>query len=67
MIADFGLALNVESMEPALYSFSGTDHYIAPEIVRKEKYNYKVDLYAAGILIHELCCLQAAYSGTCDQ
>lgn len=36
----------------------GTPYYIAPEIWRKEKYNYKVDIWALGVVLYELTSLK---------
>jgi serine/threonine protein kinase len=32
----------------------GTERYMAPEQLRLESYNYKVDIYAAGIMFYEM-------------
>ena len=32
----------------------GTDFYMAPEILKGEEYNYKVDLWNIGIIIYRL-------------
>ena len=32
----------------------GTDFYMAPEILKGEEYNYKVDLWSIGIIIYRL-------------
>jgi serine/threonine protein kinase len=35
-------------------SFCGTLDYIAPEIIKNESYNEKVDVWALGVIIFEL-------------
>jgi len=47
-IADFGFATTDLFSQKQL----GTPNYIAPEIVKKQKYDYKVDIWALGVLIY---------------
>ncbi|MDR3611025.1 MAG: protein kinase [Ignavibacteriaceae bacterium] len=51
-LIDFGLARYVSEMKEN-YIF-GTAEYIAPELLRKETHDYRVDLYSFGILIYRL-------------
>ena len=46
------------------YSISqvGKYHYFAPEIIKAEKYNNKVDIYALGCIMYELFILNEYYS-----
>lgn len=37
-----------------LYSFCGSAIYLAPETIKKEAYDFKVDFYALGILLYEM-------------
>ena len=37
-----------------MYSFCGSPIYIAPETLKKEAYDFKVDFYALGILLFEM-------------
>jgi len=64
-LTDFGLARRVELSsanqngeqsggERELYSFCGSPIYIAPETLKKEAYDFKVDFYALGILFYEM-------------
>jgi serine/threonine protein kinase len=53
-LTDFGLAKQLDSRDEAVNSFCGSPIYIAPETLRKEKYNRKVDFYALGILLYEM-------------
>ena len=40
--------------ERELYSFCGSPIYIAPETLKKEAYDFKVDYYALGVLFFEM-------------
>ncbi len=50
-LADFGYAA---FMNKERHSFCGTIDYIAPEIVKNQNYNEKVDVWAIGVVIYEL-------------
>jgi serine/threonine protein kinase len=50
-LTDFGLSKEIDC-ETA--TFCGTHEYMAPEIVRREPYGFKIDWWALGILSYEL-------------
>ena len=52
ILSDFGIANFVKEGEKR-ETYCGTDEYLAPEIIRGEGYNEKVDIWAFGILIYE--------------
>lgn len=55
MITDFNLSKLCEKGQSMNQSmFGGTPLYMAPEIIRKDKYDFKVDVYAFGILMYEV-------------
>ena len=49
---DFGFAKNI--LENEEYEIRGTAEYIAPEILKKEDHDHRVDLYAFGILLYKI-------------
>nr|CDP92631.1 BMA-ZYG-8, isoform c [Brugia malayi] len=53
-LADFGLAVKMAS-EP-LRVICGTPTYVAPEVLAELGYDYKVDLWAAGVILYVLLC-----------
>ncbi|MBA6335805.1 protein kinase [Colwellia sp. BRX8-7] len=60
-IADFGLsAFNKESNADRV---SGTPYYAPPEYLQTGKINLTTDLYAAGVVIFQLCCHGLPFSG----
>ena len=57
-IGDFGISKQLES--PLEYTQSkqvGTFLYMAPEVILENKYNYKIDIWALGCIVYELCTL----------
>ena len=57
MIGDFGLAKQLQNGTIHANTQIGTFQYMAPEILTKEKYTNKVDIYSLGCIIYELCTL----------
>ena len=53
-IGDFGISKQLNNTQFAKTQ-CGTPIYMAPEILRGEKYNNKVDIWSLGTIIYELC------------
>ena len=51
-LADFGLA--AFTTDELLFKRCGTPGYVAPEILDDQKYNQKVDIFSAGIILYIL-------------
>ncbi len=49
---DFGLTTRVKDIDNV--SAKGTSEYIAPEILRKEKIDHRIDLYSLGIMLYKI-------------
>ena len=63
-IGDFGISKQLES--PTEYTQSkniGTFIYMAPEMILEKEYNYKVDIWALGCIVYELCTLNTYSRG----
>ena len=60
-IGDFGLSKILNETNYAQTKV-GTYVYMAPEIYNGEKYTNKVDIWALGCIIHELCTLDYCFS-----
>jgi len=52
-IADFGLATMITQGD-YLFRRCGTPGYVAPEILADEKYDQKVDIFSAGVVLYIL-------------
>ena len=60
-IGDFSVSRVLTTLKNYTKSQVGKLHYLAPEMVNKENYNYKVDIYALGCIIYELFTLKEYY------
>lgn len=61
-VIDFGFA---EFMDPTA-QFSkvlGSVHYMAPEVIKEESYDFKVDVWSATIIIYILLCEELPFFG----
>lgn len=52
-IIDFGLSLNNITENSEIEDLLGTNEYIPPEVILKEKYNFNFDWWGYGILMYE--------------
>jgi serine/threonine protein kinase len=53
-LGDFGLAVIHEFSEQTHTQNCGTDKYMAPEVMRRRRYDTKADIYSLGIVIQDL-------------
>jgi serine/threonine protein kinase len=53
-ILDFGLARVVRAPEVEEGPIAGSPPYVAPERLHKEPYDFRVDIYAVGLLLYEM-------------
>ncbi|XP_024938225.1 calcium/calmodulin-dependent protein kinase type II alpha chain isoform X21 [Cephus cinctus] len=53
-LADFGLAIEVQSEQQAWFGFAGTPGYLSPEVLKKEPYGKPVDIWACGVILYIL-------------
>jgi len=59
-IGDFGISKVLESTDFA-QSCVGTPAYMSPELMRNERYDYHVDMWALGCVCYELCTLRLPF------
>ena len=60
-IGDFGLTKQLKDANEYAKTQAGTMLYMAPEIFKGQKYNNKVDMWALGCIIYELCTLSYCF------
>eukprot|EP00730_Choanoeca_flexa_P007750 TRINITY_DN12386_c0_g1_i3.p1 TRINITY_DN12386_c0_g1~~TRINITY_DN12386_c0_g1_i3.p1 ORF type:complete len:329 (+),score=75.28 TRINITY_DN12386_c0_g1_i3:127-1113(+) len=66
VISDFGLAQKLEGDETIVRS-CGTPGYAAPEVLKKEPYRFKCDVFSCGVILYILLCgYPPFYSDTDD-
>jgi len=53
-IADFGYAAQLNSEKLKRTTIVGTPYWMAPELIRGQEYNFKVDIWSLGIMIMEM-------------
>ncbi|KAL1510705.1 hypothetical protein AB1Y20_006999 [Prymnesium parvum] len=61
MLGDFGVSIVLDSPTDLAKTCVGTPFYMCPELVRKQKYSNKADMWAFGIVIYELTTLSYAF------
>ena len=60
-IGDFGISKILKDSDYTNTNYIGTLGYMAPELLSKEKYNNKADIWSLGCIIYELCTLNACF------
>ena len=53
-IGDFGTSKQLENQVDLCKTHIGTPYYLAPEILKKERYKSDVDIWSLGVMIYEL-------------
>lgn len=53
-IGDFGFAKNLSSTSSLLETLVGTPAYMAPQILKEERYSYKCDIWSLGVIVYEM-------------
>ena len=65
-LADFGFAAKMP-LEGLVARGAGTRFYMAPEMIKKKPYDYKVDVWSASIIIYIMLTGKMPYSGNTFQ
>lgn len=60
-IGDFGISRQLYNSRDFANTCNGPLLYMAPEEIEKQHYNTKVDIWALGCVIHELCTLDICF------
>ena len=66
-LADYGSSKKLNSLsQNYCNSIVGTKIYMAPELLKEEKYNYKCDFWSLGIIIYRLRFVKSLFKGQTD-
>ena len=65
-IGDFGLAKTLDTTYDMAETRTGARVYMAPERHRGERYHHKVDVWALGCILYELCTLKYTFTNVPD-
>jgi len=61
-LSDYGCSKRLKSLSINCNTYSGTLEYMSPEILKREEYNSKCDLWSIGIIIYRLIYGKSPYS-----
>lgn len=65
-VTDFGIARIESAALTQVTSTIGTPGYMAPEQYVGEKFDHRVDLFAAGVLLYRMLCAKPPFVGTAE-
>lgn len=57
-----GISRTISGEQSLMVSKIGTPIYTSPEVLKKHPFDYKIDIWALGCLMHYLCSLEPAFS-----
>ncbi|XP_058687181.1 serine/threonine-protein kinase Nek11 isoform X2 [Poecile atricapillus] len=62
-IGDFGVSCLLMGSCDLATTFTGTPHYMSPEVLKHQGYNTKSDIWSLGCILYEMCCMNHAFAG----
>ena len=62
-IGDFGISKILTNYLNYAQTIIGTPYYLAPEILKRIRYNSKVDIWSLGVILYELITLSVPFKG----
>lgn len=62
-LGDLGVSKIVQRAGAMNATKVGTPLYLAPELVKQNPYDYKVDVWALGCVFYHICCLDTPFKG----
>ncbi|KAL8563476.1 hypothetical protein ACOMHN_011955 [Nucella lapillus] len=60
-VGDFGIARVLQDTGDHALTAIGTPYYLSPEICQRRPYDSKSDMWSAGCVLYELCCLRVPF------
>ncbi|VDI62163.1 NIMA (never in mitosis gene a)-related kinase [Mytilus galloprovincialis] len=63
-LADFGVARKVEEIDLKLTKLVGTPNCMSPEVLNRETYDFKTDIWSLGCVCFEMGCGEYAFLGS---
>ena len=66
-IGDFGVSKKLSTNNKYAKTLTGKMHYNPPEVEKREKYDYRADIYTLGCVIYELFTLNEYYLDKLDE
>lgn len=61
-LGDFGIARTLQAGCELAHTIVGTPFFMSPELMASKPYDLKTDLWSLGCVLHEMCCLEHAFS-----
>lgn len=58
---DFGIAKVLENTAAVARTTIGTPYYLSPEICHEQPYSWASDMWALGVVLHEMCALRVPF------
>ncbi|KRX10863.1 Protein kinase-like domain [Pseudocohnilembus persalinus] len=62
-LGDLGVSKIVQTQMAMQATVVGTPLYLAPELVKQQPYDFKVDLWAIGCVLYHVCALEPPFQG----
>merc|ERR1719265_797154 len=62
-MGDFGIAKVLECTAAVAQTQVGTPYYLCPEICKGKPYSFGSDIWAMGVILHEMCALKVPFDG----
>jgi len=66
LLGDFGLVRLLENTLELARTRVGTPYYLSPEIIQRQPYNCKTDVWSLGVLLYEMTALKRPFAGTLE-
>lgn len=61
-LGDFGVSKILETTNAEANTYAGTRFYLSPEIIGRQPYNQKTDIWSLGVVLYEMCALHRPFA-----